>query len=88
MVTTSSDEIDKSCRAYRDHSRFTKDPNYTEEIGATRDPLRFLTGTGRWPVSIRCWPSSARSQMVGDKIGDDGFPSSRVESIQHPICLL
>ena len=77
MVTTSSDEIDKSCRAYRDHGRFTKDPNYTEEIGRNARPSEIHALLGlRQMASIDKMLAERRqiAKWYDDKIGDDRIP--------------
>jgi perosamine synthetase len=77
MVTTSSDEIDKSCRAYRDHGRFTKDPNYTEEIGRNARPSEIHALLGlRQMASIDAMLDERRqiARWYDDKIGDDRIP--------------
>jgi perosamine synthetase len=38
MVTTSDSALDQACRAFRDHGRFTNDPNWHEEFAGNARP--------------------------------------------------
>ena len=77
MVTTSSDEINRLCRGYRDHGRFTKDPNSTEEIGRNARPSEIHALLGlRQMASIDKMLAERRqiAKWYDDKIGDDRIP--------------
>jgi len=77
MVTTSDDEINKWCRALRDHGRFTKDPNYTEIIGRNARPSEIHALFGlRQMASINEMLAERRqiAKWYDDKIGDDRIP--------------
>jgi dTDP-4-amino-4,6-dideoxygalactose transaminase len=46
MVTTSDPTLDRACRAFRDHGRFTNDPNWHEEFAGNARPSEILALLG------------------------------------------
>jgi perosamine synthetase len=78
MVTTSSDDIERGCRAYRDHGRFTKDPNYTEVFARNARPSEIHALLGlRQMQSINEMLAERRqiAKWYDERIGDDRIPN-------------